>query len=106
VASVVSELAEVLPKLGSCHGAALFTKSTGAFRRHVAARVHTRAPLCVGGASGRLARLEQAGVRSSARSAGQVSRSVDNQNGVDTGAVVALLKEARRVIIAARGALF
>jgi len=50
--------------------------------------------------------LEQADVRSSAKIVGQLSRSVDNQNGVDTGAVVALLKEARRVIIAARGALF
>ena len=69
-------------------------------------RVKDPAPLRLGGASGRHARLEQADVRSSAKIVGQLSRSVDNQNGVDTGAVVALLKEARRVIIAAREALF
>ena len=36
VASAVSELAEVLPKLGSCRGAALFVKSAGALTRQVA----------------------------------------------------------------------
>ena len=35
-----------------------------------------------------------------------LARKVDEQNGIDSGAVAALLGEARRVIIAARGALF
>jgi hypothetical protein len=86
VASVVSELADVLPKLGSCRGAAVLAKSAGA--------------------SGELVRRLRADVRSSAGAAGQLSRSVDSQNGIDAAAVAALLKEARRVIVVARGALF
>ena len=38
--------------------------------------------------------------------ASALTRRVDEQNGVDSQAVAALLQEARRVIIAARGALF
>ena len=68
--------------------------------------VEDLAPLCLEGASGRLAQLGRADARTSAKSVGRVSRSVDYQNGIDTGAAAALLKEARRVIIAARGALF
>jgi len=85
-ASAISELAGVLPKLNSCRGTALLMKS--------------------GSVSGSVARLRLADVRASAGNAGKLSRSVDSQNGIDTGAVSALLVEARRVIIAARGALF
>ena len=82
-------------------------KSAGAVSRRIAiARVKYPWRFWWRGAAGGMARLVQADARSSAKSVGQVSRSVDNQNGVDAGAVAALLKEARRVIIAARGALF
>ena len=47
-ASAVSELAEVLPKLGSCRGAALFTKSAGAITRQVAAACRGFGPLVFG----------------------------------------------------------
>merc|ERR1719326_1833125 len=87
VASVVSELAAVLPKLGSCRGAAVFANSAGV-------------------ASHQLLRQVRAEVQSSAASGSQLASAVDSQNGIDAGAVAALLREARRVIIAARGALF
>lgn len=35
-----------------------------------------------------------------------LAKKVDEQNGIDSQAVAALLQEARRLIIAARGALF
>ena len=62
--------------------------------------------LCLEGSSGRLAQLRHADGRTNSRNAGQTTRNVDRQNGVDTDAVGALLKEARRVIVAARSALF
>jgi hypothetical protein len=58
------------------------------------------------GTFGKHAQSEQAVARSSAKIVGQLSRTVDVQNGIDTRAVAALLNEARRVIIAARAALF
>ena len=48
----------------------------------------------------------QGTARSTGNAASQVARDVDSQNGINAEAVGALLKEARRVIIAARGALF
>ena len=42
---------------------------------------------------------------SAGNSASQVAKHVDRQNGIDTESVGALVKEARRVIIAARSAL-
>lgn len=64
-------------------------------------------PLLRGGS--RLLGAEAASVQSVARSnvavASQVARDVDRQNGIDTEGVGALVREARRVIVAARGAL-
>lgn len=34
------------------------------------------------------------------------ARVIDSQNGINTDAAMALIKEARRIIIASRGALF
>jgi hypothetical protein len=56
---------------------------------------------------GQLGVGRQGSVRSTSagNSASQVARDVDRQNGIDTEGVGALVKEARRVIIAARSAL-
>ena len=55
---------------------------------------------------GQLAASVQGTARSTSNAVSQVARDVDSQNGINTDAVGALLKEARRVIIAARSALF
>ena len=57
-------------------------------------------------ASGVFAQRMQTGALSSARASGQLSRSVDRQNGIDAASVAALIKAARKIIISARGALF
>ena len=44
-------------------------------------------------------------VASAGTSSSQVTNDVDKQNGIDTEGVGALIREARRVIIAARSAL-
>lgn len=86
VAAVTSELSEVLPKLSSCRGAASFGKSISA--------------------SMVLGKLSRASEDTDSDNAVQMARNVDRQNGLDAGAVEALLTEARGVIIAARNALF
>jgi hypothetical protein len=50
--------------------------------------------------------LEQADAGASTKIVGQLPRNVENKNGLDVDAVAELLKEARRVIIEARAALF
>ena len=47
----------------------------------------------------------QSVARSNVAVASQVARDVDRQNGIDTEGVGALVRGARRVIVAARGAL-
>ena len=55
----------------------------------------------------KLAAAAQTGQHQSSKvSADALAKKVDEQNGLDSQAVAALLQEARRVIIAARGALF
>lgn len=86
VAAVTAELADLLPKLSSCRGASLLLKGG------VALKVATS--------------LQRQQEHSARGGADALARKVDEQNGIDSGAVAALLGEARRVIIAARGALF
>ena len=64
-------------------------------------------PYFLGGAMVKLAAAAQTGQHQSSKvSADALAKKVDEQNGLDSQAVAALLQEARRVIIAARGALF
>jgi len=83
VATVVSELSQVLPKISSCRGAARLIRTEGS------SSVFGQGGLRTGGGN----------------ALSQVARDVDRQNGIDTEGVGALVKEARRVIIAARSAL-
>ena len=53
-----------------------------------------------------LGKLSRASEDTDSDNAVHMARNVDRQNGLDAGAVEALLKEARGVIIAARNALF
>jgi len=87
VAAVIAELADLLPKLGSCHGAKAFLTEPNAPR--------------YSSSSSLLVQHRAAGT-----SAAQLARKVDDQNGIDTAGVSALLKEARKIIVAARSALF
>jgi len=82
VASTVSELVDVLPKIATCHTAGLLaSNATKAGNLHFATSA------------------------SSSRIHAHVS-DVDSKNGVPTASVMALLKEARNVVIAARSALY
>jgi len=83
VATVVSELSQVLPQISSCRGAASLIRTEGS------SNVFGQGGLRTVGGNG----------------LSQVARDVDRQNGIDTEGVGALVKEARRVIIAARSAL-
>lgn len=87
VATVVSELGRVLPQISSCRGAASLIRAAGSsiMLQQVTAG--------------------SAQVASAGTSASQVTNDVDKQNGIDTEGVGALIREARRVIIAARSAL-
>jgi len=88
VASAVSELLDVLPKLASC--------------RRNEILLNTGVP--AGDAI-----LSRTNVRSQTASmavASQILKDVDVKNSIQTDAVNALMKEARRAVIAARGALF
>ena len=58
------------------------------------------------GASMVLGKLSRASADTDSDNAAQMARNVDRQNGLDAGAVEALLTEARGVIIAARNGLF
>jgi len=87
VASVVAELTGVLPKLSSCHRAAGLMSSGGATQ--VLHQLKESA-----------ARHERFGNKGSL-----TVQSVDSQNGIHMDAAVALIKEARRVILATRDAL-
>jgi len=84
VASVAAELKGILPKLGSCHGAAL---------------VKVLGVLWASGAS-----YSPSHLSSEARA--QLVQNVDSQNGINSNAAIALMRQARSIIVAARGALF
>lgn len=83
VATVVSELAGVLPQIASCRGAASLIRATGS--SHMLVRVASGSARAASGRS--------------------VAKDVDRLNGIDTEGVSALVKEARRIILAARSAL-
>ena len=55
---------------------------------------------------GQLGASVQGTAHSTGNVASQIARDVDSQNGINAEAVGALIREARRVIIAARSALF
>ena len=85
VSSTVSELVDVLPKLASCKGSAAFLET------------------------GSHAALSNAGERNGATSmtaAAQLPADIEAKNGLQIGATQALMKEARRAVIAARSVLF
>ena len=106
MAAVTAELAEILPKLSSCRGASLLMSGSDWVHLH---RQSALLPWSwPGGAALKLATTSQNKMlEGRARGAASaLSQRVDEQNGVDSQAVAALLQEARRVIIAARGALF
>lgn len=86
VAAVTAELADLLPKLSSCRGASLLLKGGAALKLATS-----------------MQQLHEDGARGGADA---LAHKVDEQNGIDSRAVAALLQEARRVIVAARGALF
>lgn len=90
VAAATAELADLLPKLGSCRGANAL--ATG-----------LKSPM---GTRFTAAGLTREGQRGSSGGSSALARKVDEQNGLDAAGVAALLSEARRVIVAARGALF
>jgi len=81
LATVVAELAQALPKITSCKGAASFAKTGHAQEATILfqAKTTTRET--------------------------QLGKDVEKQNGINTASVAALLKESRRIIVAARGAL-
>jgi len=83
VATVVSELSQVLPQISSCRGTASLMRTEGSSSV-----------------------FGQSGLRTFEGNAlSKAAMDVDRQNGIDTEGLGALVKEARRVIIAARSAL-
>lgn len=88
VASTVSELVDVLPKLAACHGKGLLSSN-----------VTKASPL----ASNLFAQSSRSTIRVDANAR---AGSVDIKNSVPTSTVNALLKEARNVVITARSALY
>merc|ERR1711862_72272 len=88
VASTVSELVDVLPKLASCRGTYILLST--------AARV----------ALGSLSRARASMQSASAARATSIIKEVDAKNSTQVDAVNALMKEARRTVIAARAVLF
>jgi len=85
LASVVAELVGVLPKIGSCRKAADFMSNGGVYTTHL---------------KGTEAYMRPGGMTT------QMAQNVESQSGINLDAALALIKEARRVILVARGALF
>jgi len=85
LASVVAELVGVLPKIGSCRKAADFISNGGVYTTHL---------------KGTEAYMRPGGMTT------QMAQNVESQSGINLDAALALIKEARRVILVARGALF
>jgi hypothetical protein len=88
VASVVADLQDILPKIKSCHGAAAFMRSEGTAQ--IVSQPTMRAMMHTG----------------SSQQSSVMAQYVENENAVGTNGARALLKEARRIIIEARSALF
>ena len=97
-----SELAGVLPQIASCRGAASLIRATGP---HARVRISRFVFVCLWckGSSHMLVRVASGSAR--AASGRSVAKDVDRLNGIDTEGVSALVKEARRIILAARSAL-
>jgi len=96
-------LAGVLPQIASCRGAASLIRAAGP---HAQSHNHV---LCLS-ACGLEGSSHMVGLVASgsvlAASGRSVAKDVDRLNGIDAEGVGALVKEARRVIIAARSALY
>ena len=88
VASAVSELVDVLPTLASCR------------RNEILLNTGVRAGDVT------LSRINVRSQTASVAVASQILKDVDAKNCIQADAVNALMKEARRAVIAARGALF
>jgi len=86
VASTVSELVDVLPKLASCRGTDILLSA--AARAKAGSLSHTSSQTA------------------SAAGAKSIVKDVDAKNSIQVNAVNALMKEARRAVIAARAVLF
>jgi hypothetical protein len=87
VASTVSELVDVLPKIAACHASTALISNVTQDKD----------------ADSKLFSMSSASLRVEASAP---SADVDGKNGVPVGSVTALLKEARHVIIAARTSLY
>ena len=88
VASTVSELVDILPKLASCRRQESFLQNRVGARDTFDARA-TRTLRDVSQGSG-----------------SEIEKAVDTSNGIEAIAVSSLMKEAREAVIAARGMLF
>ena len=86
MAASVSELVETLPKIASCQSAKSFLSNVTRFG-DIGSMLHTKAN------------------SHSLFSTRAPPADVDSKNGVPTSEVLALLKEARHVVVAARSAL-
>ena len=86
MAASVSELVETLPKIASCQSAKSFLSNVTRFA-DIGSMLHTKANSHY------------------LFSAHAPPVDVDSKNGVPTSEVLALLKEARHIVVAARGAL-
>ena len=88
VASTVSELVDVLPKLASCRRQESLLQNSMGTEGALELRGRIRS---------------QADVQSSAS---QITKDVDAPNGIQASAVLSLMKEARQAVITARAMLF
>ena len=86
MAASVSELVETLPKIASCQSAKSFSSNVTRLG-DIGSMLHTKAS------------------SHSLFSARAPPADIDSKNGVPTSEVLALLKEARHVVVAARSAL-
>ena len=88
MASAVSELVDVLPKLASCRRGESFVSNATPTSDFMVTQLK--------------ASMRTAG----SAVASQMVKDVDSKNGIEADAVRALMKEARHAVIAARSALF
>ena len=85
MSSTVSELVDVLPKLASCKGASALLET---------------------GSNTAVSNAGESNRATSMTAAAQLPADIEAKNGLQIGATQALMKEARRAVIAARSVLF
>ena len=105
LASVVAELVGVLPKIGACRKASDFMNSGGWGQFETYFFCIIRFWVVVGGFS-TMHLKSTAGHMRLDGVASRMATNVESQSGINLDAALALIKEARRVILVARGALF